>query len=162
MNWEEWRQKIEKSITKGYAVIMTTDSFIVDNYPLKDENEQYLAEKLNDRALDIRIFNKNMEYRIFRGDVGRKFAYRLKEDVGEEFFDDEQYLDIDTDRSLSFFSKEHKVQATGGGYYMLPLDSMEDVKIKIRNYIAYEKDSGEAYIKDWRLVEFLEPGKGEK
>lgn len=155
--WDEWKQKIE--IKNGYAVMMFTDRFEVEVYPFSKQIEKHLMECFEDKLLDLRVFNENAEYRIFRGDAGKAFRFRIQDDTGEEYYDDEQYLDIDEARSLESFQKGKIVRATGGGYYKLPLETFYGAKVRLRNYLAYEEDSGQAYIKDWRLLGFyLETG----
>ena len=72
--WSVWKSKIE--MEKGYAVMMFTDRFEVDGYPLSPECEQMLASGFEDKLLDMRVFNEEKEYRIFRGDAGRDFHFR--------------------------------------------------------------------------------------
>lgn len=152
--WADYKKDI--MIDEGYAVIMTTDSFIVDSYPLSAENEAYLAEKLNDRLLDMRIFNCKSEFKLFRGAVSDELRMRILTDTDndEDTYCDEQYLDIDDKRSAECFARSGLVRATGGGYYRLPLESFKDVKLIIKNYVAYD-DNGQAYIRDWRLCDFV-------
>ena len=151
--WEEWKEKIE--IENGYAMLMYTDRFDLDRYPLSEETEKYLSKNLEVKLLDMRIFNKKSEFRLFRGDVGRDLKCRVCKDEGRDFYEDEQYLDIDDIRSGKCFEKEGVVRATGGGYYRLPLESYKDVKVIIKNYVDYDKETGQAYIKDWRLAGFV-------
>lgn len=150
--WNEWKAKFK--IEDGYAVMMFTDRFFIDRYPLSTENEAFLQTAFADKLLDMRIFNKAAEYRLFRGDVGRKIQFREARDMDKDFYDELQYFDIDYRRSAVSFADKKLVCAAAGGYYKLPLDSFQDVQIRIRNYVDYEPDTGQAYIKDWRLVEF--------
>ena len=48
------------------------------------------------------------------------------------------------------------VYATGGGKYPFPIEEYNDTKIRIRNYLEEDDDTGELYVKDWRLVGFGE------
>jgi hypothetical protein len=146
----------------GYVMMIFTDRFELDRYPMKIINQSCLEEHFNDRLLDLRIFNESSEYRIFRSGVGSDFYVRIIDDQCPEksddvdcndYFDDEQYLDIDTVRSKKSFNEKNIVYTTRGGCYYLPLLRMEDAKVKIRNYIAYE-ETGQAYVKDWRLAGF--------
>lgn len=144
-SWEEWKKKV--SISKGYAVVMCTDSFLVTQYPDR-EAEKIIIREWNDKLLDIRIFDSHEEYRLFRGDIGREFSEVILYDGMGDYYDDEQYLDIDTARS-----KKGKIKATGGGSYMLPFEEFHGIKIRIRNYLGYD-GNGQAYIKAFRLVDF--------
>lgn len=158
--WEDLEYKVQ--IQRGYAIIMTTDRFVADEYPLSTQNKEYLKSNI-EKLLDMRIFNEHAEYRVFRGDIGRSFMMRFKQDTeGEDYYDDEQYLDIDESRSAPGFQKGKQVRATGGGYYALPLDSCKGIKLIIRNYLGYRDGSGQAYIKDWRLLGFYQENKGGK
>lgn len=98
--WKKWNSKID--IDNGYAIIMCTDRFIIAEYPM-GEVESELDEIWENRLLDIRVFNSEKEYRLFRGDVGRGFSERILDDRAGDYFDDEQYLDIDTKRSKKTF-----------------------------------------------------------
>lgn len=138
---------------RGYAVMMLTDRFLVDEWPISEENDQLLEKDFESKLLDMRIFNESMEFRIFRSDIGKDFHYcTLADEPHSQYFDEAQYLDIDDK-----YSKENgMVQTTGGGKYNLPLQKYRNAKVVIRNYIEYDKDNGQAYIKNWRLLKFEE------
>ena len=53
------------------------------------------------------------------------------------------------------FKAGHMVRATGGGIYHLPLETMNNAKVEIRNYVGYDEETGQAYLKDWRLRRFF-------
>lgn len=149
-NWEEWKSKVQ--ISSGYAVIMCTDCFEVMKYPL-EKTEKLLAESWSERLLDVRIFDSEKEYRLFRGDVGKSFSETILDDSLGDYFDDEQYLDIDIKRSAETYAENKKVKATGGGSYTLPLTEFQNAKLKIRNYLGYD-ERGHAYVKAIRLTGF--------
>lgn len=167
--WEEYKGKIEQEMEEkdGYAIIMFTDRFEVDKYPLSEERKKDLEQNFGQKLVDMRVFNEECECRIFRGDAGKKFHWRVRKDVkknqsdgrsSEQYFDDEQYLDIDEIKSKRSFKEEGKVYATGGGAYRIPVKSYDEVKnakLIIRNYLEYEEETGQAYIKDWRLVKIF-------
>lgn len=152
MTWDNFKQQVE--MAQGYAVVMLTDRFIVDRYPLSTENEQLLGAVFEQKLLDMRVFNESMEYRLFRTDAGKEFKFSSLPDEGREFFDDFHYLDIDEKRSEETFRRDGTVRATGGGYYRLPLEDYHNAKVIIRNYVDYDENSGQAYIKAWRLAGF--------
>lgn len=152
-----------KSIESGYVVAAMTDCYIVDIWPLK--REEIVEEKL----LEIRVFNKGMEAKLFRSDISKKFSYRMINDYEKkyeaenskeldysDYFDDYQYLDIDTKKSEKSFRNEKVVISTGGGSYYLPMDKMIDVMIKLRMYFGRYPDTGQARVFDWRVVDFVE------
>lgn len=161
--WKEWKKKIE--VEKGYAILLFTDRFQVDEWPLSKENEDGLEKDFDDKLLDMRVFCEEMESRIFRGDAGSDFFSRTAIDAGRDFYDDEQFLDIDETLSEKGENGFWKIRATGGGSYCLPVkafvntkgllaDSIQNAKIRLRNYIDYDEKSGQAYIRDWRLCGF--------
>lgn len=150
MNWNDCKNKI--NIKSGYVVAMFTDKF--EFYSFDENTENILNENFEKKLIDMRIFNKDKECRIFRGDIGSKFYFRDSDDyIGNDYYDDEQYLDIDTKHSIDSFKNSGIVKAIGGGSYKLPFCDFNDIKICIRNYIDYNSESGQAYIKDWRLVD---------
>ena len=153
-----WQQA--GAMEEGFLFAMLTDEIVWERWPLSLEEKEAFRKK-EGKLLDIRIFNEEKELRMFRGDIGRKFLGRILEDKKDsldeaECFDEEQYLDIDAKRSESLFFKEGKVKATGGGCYHLPLKRFENAKIKVRNYLGYYEETGQAYVKDWRLVELFQ------
>lgn len=144
----------------GFCFAMLTDDILWEKWPVSAERKKELREK-EGRLLDIRIFNTGKELRMFRGDIGRDFQGRSIDDGErapsiEEYFDEEQYLDIDSKRSGELFAKEQKVLATGGGSYPLPIAGFENAKIRIRNYLGYYEETGQAYVKDWRLMDVFQ------
>lgn len=151
-NWDNFKSEI--TITNGYAVVMFIDEFIVEKYPLELDDQTKLQNEWNKKLLDIRVFNKDKEYRVFRGDLGSPFCYSCIEDDSEklECFEDEQYLDIDTTKTGNGF-----VSATGGGSYKLPVYGKGDIKVYIKNYIDYDT-MGQAFIRKWRLTDIREEG----
>lgn len=160
MTFEEFSKKASEKIDKGFIAASLTDEYILDYWPMKHS----LLEGKENKILEIRIFNPEMEWKLFRTDVFKEFLFRKIdadsdcEKNKEDYFDQEQYLDIDTVRSKATFAKDGTVFATGGGEYYLPMDRMQDVKVKIRYYLS-KSPQGHARIKDWRLVELTEGGK---
>ena len=73
----------------------------------------------------------------------------INEKEGVDFFDEVQLLDIDTKRS-------DKTYTTAGGSYYLPqyISDLDRAAIRIRHYFGVDEDSGQAFIKDYRLVSF--------
>ena len=132
--WEQWREETKQM--EGYVLAELTDCYIVDSWPLV-RTPELLDNQIN-KVLEVRVFNKEREAKLFRGDIGRAFRMRILDEKGKnvEYYDEEQYLDIDTKRSAKLFNDTHEVYATGGGRYYLPLMSMEDAKIVIRYYFG--------------------------
>ena len=59
---------------------------------------------------------------------------------------------------------ETEVYATGGGRYSIPvsLPETKNVMLKIRNYVNYYEETGQAYVADWRLVSIGQAEKQEE
>lgn len=146
----------------GYIMAMMTDKFDLQYI----EDEKFNREELFHKALEIRIFNESGEIKWFRSTIDKPLQFRKKLDFSdwkifaepESYWDERQYLDIDDTKPII---KEHTVTATGGGQYPLPIkssrekkDLYKDLQIVVRNYLAYEKDTMQLSVSDWRLVGF--------
>lgn len=152
--------QLADQIKQGFLFAMLTDQIVWKSWPLSD-TDRGDVQKRQDKLLDIRVFNCEKEARMFRGHVGGVLKGRLADDTRElldwqEYFDEEQYLDIDDVESVDSFQKNNRVKATGGGGYELPLKGFKDAKIRLRNYLGYYEESGQAYVKDWRLMEVFQ------
>lgn len=153
-------------IESGFIFAMMTDEILWENWPLEPKERKLFHEK-EGKLLDVRVFNSKGEVRISRGDIGRGFQGRSRDDEkdkpdAQDYFDEVQYLDIDDTKSESLFAREGKVQATGGGQYHLPLSGFKNAKIRIRNYLGYYEETGQAYVKDWRLKDLFQEGDGKR
>ena len=177
VSWEALKERIDEDNqnkkeaqgekSKWYMVAMLTDRFLVDSFA-EDVSfvKEYISgmdKNFDSKGLDVRIFNEETEYRLFRSDIGHPFHSRIIVDTkeSEDTFLEVQFLDIDTRRSVkneATWSKEkgRTVKATGGGEYRLPMENMKNVCVVIKNYIAYDENTNIAYIKDWRLCGFKE------
>lgn len=145
----------------GYLLAMTTEELIFIS--MKDM-ESISPEKLYEQGLEIRIFDEGKEAKWFRSGPEKEFHFREQRDdnlsINEQFihWDESQYLDIDMKKTKE--EQEHGrleagfVYATGGGKYPLPIPPGEYEKIRIRNYLKEDPDTGELYPADWRLVGF--------
>lgn len=105
-----------------------------------------------DKLLELRAFDENSEYRVYRSTVDEPFFERKIDDEADDkkFFDEEQYIDIDSTRS------EGNLRYTiGGGKFHLPPANVNATKIVIRNYAKFD-DDGVASVCDWRIVELKE------
>lgn len=133
----------------GYMTAALTDEYIVNTFP---ESINILEGK-EDKILEVRVFNKNKEIRLFRPDISGEFRMRVIDDSDgkTEFFEEYQYLDID---STVDAGGSARVQ-TGGGRFDLPVRSKEP-KILIRYYLGKYEKTGHARITDWRLVDLVE------
>ena len=157
-----WADEIER----GFVFAMLTDEILWERWPLESDRRKLFQEK-EEKLLDIRVYNREREVRVSRSDIGRKFLGRNLNDGKEssewqDYFDEEQFLDIDDERSKELFAVEGKVQATGGGRYPLPLPDFRNAKVLIRNYVGYYEESGQAYVKDWRLSDLFKEGDGKQ
>lgn len=140
----------------GYVIVQCTDKLDIE----KSMNNAVDMDNCWKHGLDIRVFDESGEIHFVRGSIADDFIVRKIIDLPDidetSYFDESQFLDIDTKRSDA---TKGKAVATGGGIYPLPLENYDDAKIVIRNYVEYEKDTGRAYIKDWRCVRFVEGGR---
>lgn len=117
------------------------------------------------KLLELRVFDKNKEWKLFRSDIGKDFSYRFQgEDdnkgEGVDYFDEIQLLDIDTKRSKKAPGVMH---TTAGGSYNLPKDIeyLDRAAIRVRHYFGVDSESGQAFIIDYRLVDFESADKRE-
>ena len=141
---------VKNELENSFVLGMFADNLITgywNSVKLKLIEEDWKYE-----LISIRIFNQYKEIKVYR--KNKNLFYRILTDNGE-FYDEKQYLDIDTKLSKD----SSNVIATGGGKYTLPTDifaSKDDLLnagIIIRIYINYYA-SGQAYISDWRIVGF--------
>lgn len=78
-----------------------------------------------DKLLELRAFDENSEYRVYRSTVDKPFFERKIDDETDDMncFDEEQYIDIDSTRL------EGNVRyTTGGGKFHLPQDNLNAKK----------------------------------
>lgn len=149
-----------KACKAGYLFAMTTEEIIF----CKSDPAEYDEEKLFRLGLDIRIFNLEGERKWFRSGIGRDYRYRERMDdenvIADKlhYWDEYHFLDIDDAKTekKNIFVQKGMVYATGGGTYPLPIEKYKDAKIKIRNYLGEDPDTGELYVEDWRLVALKE------
>ena len=143
-----------------YLFAMTTEciKFFIVNDTRPDEKE---LRELAQNGLEIRVFDEKREAKWFRTSIDKEFGFRpLYDDILKRdslhIWDESQYLDIDDKRTKEAIKRgkiqEGTVFATGGGKYPLPLERYKDAKIKIRNYLGEDPDTGELYVEDWRLT----------
>lgn len=151
--WQE-----AKKMKEGFVLAMFTDEIWL--YEWSDSKIEEAKVRSN-FLLEIRVFDKEKELKLFRSNIGEVFKGRERNDIEEDYFDERQYLDIDWKRSRKLYKEKHRVRAIGGGVYYLPVEldmkdeSDKNVKIKIHNYVDY-LENGQAYVCDWRLVELKE------
>ncbi len=141
------------------------NTFFIAQYSDRVEVEKWregirLEEK---NLLELRIFDRDKEWKLFRSSLGQDFSWRCRDDnqpdgtrlqEGEDFFDEIQLLDIDIPRSKA--APSHMQFTTAGGSYCLPADppDLDRAGIRIRHYFGVEEASGQAFVKDYRLVGF--------
>ena len=145
---------------KIYLFAMTTEciKFFVVNDTRPDEKE---LSELAQNGLEIRVFDEKREAKWFRPSIDKEFGFRLLDDDflkkdSLHIWDESQYLDIDDERTKDAIKNgeipKGTVFATGGGKYPLPLEKYKNAKIKVRNYLGEDPDTGELYVEDWRLT----------
>lgn len=159
--WEEFINKIA-GIRDGYIVLSLTDEYMVESWTERTKNNMLL--QLNEKMkyiLEVRVFNELQEIKCFRTDISKEF--RIREIIEAEWsewdsFDEEQLLDIDRKASIELFAEKHMVQSIGGGQYGYPLVELpmeeQHVIVRIRYYLDKYEATGQARVKDWRLVGF--------
>lgn len=102
-----------------------------------------------ENLLELRVFGAAGELWLHRSRVGQPFRWRLAADEGD-YLEETQLLDIAR-------RDGHSMTATGGGRYTLPVS--DETHLLLHNYLAYDPESGMAYVADTRWVGF---GKGEE
>ena len=134
-----------------FFVAQYTDKFDIGIW-----NENII--KNTNKLLELRVFDKDKEWKLFRSDIGKDFSYRLQgEDDNKEegvyYFDEVQLLDIDTSKE---YKKSELMKTTAGGKYKLPKDisDLDRAAIRVRHYFGVDNESGQAFIRDYRLVDF--------
>lgn len=134
------KSKLENKIV--FAIWTDHADFLLDINDLEE-----------DKLLELRAFDKNSEYRVYRSTVDSDFYARFAEDSAKsvsDYFDTEHFLDID-----STANKNNTRKTIGGGTFHLPLAYADATKIVIRNYVKYD-DDGIASVCDWRIVQLKE------
>lgn len=156
MTVEDFLNRYAKDLKNGWIIAALSDRYLVD-FATSDETVKTVIANAG-KVLDIRLFDKNKEHRLFRTGIGEKeFYQRSIDDQGvyadqREYYDEEQFLDIDETKEC----EGSYVRTTGGGKYKLPLNNTKNAKIRIRYYVGKYESTGQARIMDWRAVELME------
>lgn len=154
-----------ESADNGNVIALFTDEVYVDDWNAKKrETVKTKIQERKDSLLELRIFDENREVKLFRSEIntGSKISIRVIDDNNsgyEDYYDENQFLDIDT-TSISDSDGMWNIQATGGGNYYLPqsVGEIGDLTLKVRHYISKYPHSGKAYVMDWRCVGFEKEG----
>lgn len=143
----------------GYFLNATDSIFFVAQYTDKFDigiwNENII--KNTNKLLELRVFDNKKEWKLFRSDLGKDFYSRYEDDTGKkegvDYFDEVQLLDIDTSKE---YKKSELMKTTAGGEYNLPKDisELDRAAIRVRHYFGVDNESGQAFIRDYRLVDF--------
>ncbi len=139
----------------GYVVAALTDRYVVDFWPMQNDT----LEGSEDKALEIHIFNRDEERRLFRSDISKDFCEVViseGENDGGKYFDEYQYLDIDDTKVGGSVNGGFEVRSTGGGKYFVPLPRIKNACVHIRYYLGKYSQTGQSRIEKWRLVDFVE------
>ena len=165
------RGQDDAELADGYYLAAMTDQYLVGIWPPKDTAID--GEKL----LELRIFNQEMEYKLVRGDISRKFFLRIIDErpgrpncEQRDFFEEWQYLDIDTSKGRrrgdgktaakggDHSEEEGTVTTTGGGSFYFPFEKDvqpgHNARVCIRYYLGKYEETGQARVEDWRVVGF--------
>ena len=121
------------------------------------------------KLLELRVFNKEREYRAFRDNLGEAgFLQRIAEDGKDGYdkaFDELHYLDYDEVRTKEVRTKANAqnnaepnaVLTTGGGKFYL--EGIADKrKVLVRTYLKADPTTGLEYAFDWRVVGYRDEG----
>lgn len=129
------------SLTGRYILAIFTDKVDFVN-ELKDV----------DNLLEVRVFNEEGEFRAYRDVLCSEYKSReiIDESEYDGYFDQTQYLDIDTTKCLPSDTEKTTI---GGGIFHMPEDVAEKMMLNVRYYYRYN-DDGVAEKCDWRLVGF--------
>lgn len=147
MNLNDFKEKT--SDIKGFVLASLTDEYIVDTWPMT----KYSLEGKEDKILEMHVFNRDREERLIRTDISKEFKYRQSVDSDKDYFDEYQYIDIDTKKLQS--SEDGDVVTTGGGKFNLPLDVKAGARLKIRYYLDKYEATGHVKLADWRMVDLV-------
>lgn len=153
--WKNIKSDFSSGENNAFFIAQYTDKFDIGVW-----NESVSVNE--DKLLELRIFDKYKEWKLFRSDLGRVFSCRCQKEKNEDgterkegvdYFDEVQLLDIDTKRSAKTLNLMY---TTAGGSYYLPqyISDLDRAAIRIRHYFGVDEDSGQAFIKDYRLVSF--------
>ncbi len=158
ITWSEFLKKYEKYPEPGFSGYLAgalRDKYIFTAVN-KGKPEMYaLDEKMGEKALELRFFNRTEEIKLFRTSIDQDFFLRhiTEENEIEDHMDEIQYLDIDTKKGIDTLGT---VRTTGGGAYYLPEGlraNINDLAVWMRSYFGAYPESGHARVTDWRLVD---------
>ena len=160
MGIDQYFEECQRRVEDGYIIAALTDEYFVGYWPDKGDNEKHNYDNA-DKVLEIRVFNRDRELKLTRGDISEEFLCRCIDDANpsaagydlryEDSYDEWQILDIDETKGKD---AKGRVTATGGGKYYLPLGKTENAQILIRYYLGRYKETGQARAEDWRVVTF--------
>ena len=100
----DFEQSID-SADNGYVFIMTTENIDFCKASKEVYESDAEKEKLFRQGLEIRIFDEKSEWKWFRTGIDKAYSFRSVTDDEEtekdnlHWWNESQYLDIDTDRT---------------------------------------------------------------
>lgn len=161
VSWNDFKTMILEMHFNGYLAGALTDEYVftavTDSIP-----KHYSPDTMENKVLELRFFNKDMEIKLFRTSIANDLFYlRIREDKKDEnksgkFMDEIQFLDIDTKKSVD---EQGMVYAIGGGRYFMPEEfrsRIDGLAVQVRSYFGRYEDSGQVRIIDWRLVDIVD------
>lgn len=154
-------EKVLNEINKDFPDGTDSPFFVAqytDKFDIGIWNKNIIKNEYKNKLLELRVFDKSKEWKLFRSDIGKDFSHRCQredhnKEEGVDYFDEVQLLDIDTSRS----SKAPGIMyTTAGGSYNLPKDiaDLDRAAVRVRHYFGVDNESGQASIRDYRLVDF--------
>ena len=145
-NYQEFLNEAASVSDNAYYTAELTDRYLIGLWSQKEEIDTA-------KLLEIRVFDQKTEVKLFRRNIGEDFNCRTIVDKSDDpdRFDVLQLLDKDSQRS-----RETHYYTTGGGEYEFSFKELKCPAVRIRYYLQYYPETGQAYIADWRCVDFEE------
>lgn len=128
-----------------------------------DDMEKALNDERVGHLLEMRMYGADSEFHALRTTLVNGFSFRMRKDrqvssaVCQSLeatgftLDEDQYLDIDSNRSNGVI-----YQTTTGGTYTLPGEGL--AMLQVRNYYDYDVSDGTAAFVDFRIVGLTKGG----
>ena len=150
-SWEVFIRSAGSYGENALYIAFLTDALQCGKWCDLCEGKETLAfEKL----LDIRVFDRDREFRAWRDNIAEGFLFRsLDDNYSPLHFDEVHLLDVDTTRVQSTDGKT-TFQTMTGGAYTLPVPP-DTNRVWVRTYFEANRENGIEYPTDWRVIGFL-------
>ena len=149
---------IPDSLTGSAFIAVLTDQVICGIYKGRGlfETMNGPIQDMDEKLLELRIFNDQEEFRAFRPyrDMDFKCRYINDRDETKPYFDEVHYLDQDSNKTKPAAEGYTSFVTTGGGTYILPGDAGIR-KVMVRTYLEESEETNGIQIPgDWRIIGF--------